>query len=114
LDSDEGGAKVTITTRVFYRDVKPYAVPARLGDLYVPEHGVLELPLNVYWGPNPIVDRDSDEGIEKAYQSVIQEGHVEDLVAILHPARLHAVWADLLLPERARLAWESRFPVLAT
>lgn len=102
-----------MTTRVLYSDVKPYAVPARLEDLQGAEHGVLELPLNVYWGPNPLVDLDTDEGIEKAYQSVIQEGRVEDPVAILHPASLHAVWSDLLIPGRARTEWESRFPALA-
>lgn len=104
---------MTMTTRVLYSDVKPYAVPARLEDLHGPEHGVLDLPLNVYWGPNPVVDLDTDDGIEKAYQSVIQEGRVEDLVAILHPARLRAIWADLLIPGRARAEWESRFPALA-
>lgn len=104
---------MTMTTRVLYSDVKSYAVPARLEDLRGPEHGVLELPLNVYWGPNPLVDLDTDEGIEKAYQSVIQEGRVEDLVAILHPTRLRAVWGDLLIPGRARAEWESRFPALA-
>lgn len=104
---------MTMTTRVLYSDVKPYAVPARLEDLHGPEHGVLELPLNVYWGPNPVVDLDTDDGIEKAYQSVIQEGRVEDLVAILHPARLRAVWGDLLIPGRARAEWASRFPALA-
>ena len=35
-DSDKGGAEVTMTTRVFYSDVKPYAVPARLEDLCGP------------------------------------------------------------------------------
>ena len=102
-----------MTTRVLYSDVKPYAVPARLEDLCGPEHGVLELPLNVYWGPNPVVGLDTDDGLEKAYQSVIQEGRVEDLVAILHPAHLRAVWADLLIPGRARTEREFRFPALA-
>lgn len=100
--------------RVLYSNVKPYAVPAHLEELHGPEHGVLELPLNVYWGPNPIVDLDTDDGIEKAYQSVIQEGRVEDIVAIVNPRRLLVVWGDLLLPGRARTEWESRFPTLAT
>lgn len=59
-----------------------------------------------------MVDLYSDDGIEKANQSVIQEGRVEDLVAILNPARLRAVWSDLLIPGRARAEWESRFPAL--
>ena len=104
---------MTTTARMFYRDVKPYAVPSRLTDLHGPAHGRLTLPTNVYWGPNPVVDLDTDDGIEKAYQSVIQEGRVEDLAAILNPARLRAVWAHLLIPARARDEWEARFPMLA-
>ncbi|MCJ1714642.1 hypothetical protein [Curtobacterium sp. VKM Ac-2922] len=101
------------SNRVLYSNVKPYAVPARLEDLHGPEHGLLELPVNVYWGPNPVVDLDTDDGVDKAYQSVIQEGRIEDLVAILNPNRLRSVWADLLIPGRARAAWENRFPALA-
>lgn len=100
------------TGRVFYSDVKPYAVPARLDDLRGPEHGTVELPRNVYWGPNPVVDLDTPDGVEKAYQSVIQEGRVEDLRVLVHPGRLRAVWSDLLIPVRARTAWETRFPTL--
>ncbi|MBF4582425.1 transcriptional regulator [Curtobacterium sp. VKM Ac-2865] len=103
---------MTTSKRVLYSDVKPYALPDRLEDLRGPEHGVMELPLNVYWGPNPVVDVDTDDGIEKAYQSVIQEGRIEDLVAIVNPERLRVVWSALLLPGRARSAWESRFPAL--
>lgn len=105
---------MSTTGRVFYSDVKPYAVPTHLEDLHGPEHGSLELPRNVYWGPNPVVDLDTDDGVEKAYQSAIQEGRVEDLVAIVHPVRLRSVWPALLIPARARAAWENRFPALLT
>lgn len=99
--------------RVLYSESKPYELPERLDDLRGPESGVLELPVTVYWGPDSTVDLGTAGGIEKAYQCVIQEGRVHDLVAILHPLRLREVWPDLLLPRRARDEWEARFPELS-
>jgi hypothetical protein len=101
------------STRVLYRDVKPYAIPARLEDLRGPDDGLLELPVNVYWGPNPIVDLTTDDGIFKAYETVIQEGRASDQERLLNRALLIRVWPELMIPDRARRTWEARFPTLA-
>lgn len=100
--------------RVFYRDVKPYEVPARLEELRGPAHGPVRLPVSVYWGPDPVADLDTQGGVIKAYQAVLREGQVADQVALLNPVRLMDVWSELLLPARARALWESRFPQLAS
>ncbi|NQX15025.1 transcriptional regulator [Rathayibacter sp. VKM Ac-2857] len=102
------------TERVLYGASKQYALPPSLEDRDGPASGVIELPLAVYWGPDPVVDLGTDSGAEKAYQALIQEGHVRDLVALIDSTRLRTVWAELLIPRRARAEWETRFPELVT
>ena len=99
-------------TRVFYRDIKPYDVPSRLDDLHGPRSGRMELPLNVYWGPQATVDLDTLSGVVKAYQAALREGRVVDQVELLNRDLLVEVWSELLLPDRVRDLWESRFPEL--
>jgi hypothetical protein len=99
--------------RVFYRDLKPYDVPDRLDDLRGPNDGRMELPLNVYWGPEAIVDLDTPGGVVKAYQAALREGRVADQVELLNRDLLVKIWPELLLPVRLRDLWESRFPELA-
>ncbi|AQX81361.1 hypothetical protein BWO91_16580 [Plantibacter flavus] len=100
--------------RVFYEDIKPYDVPASLDELHGPEHGLLDLPITVYWGPASIVDLDTPGGIAKAYQAVLREGRVSDQITLLNQRRLVQVWPELLLPTRVRELWETRFPPLST
>ena len=100
-------------TRVFYRDIKPYDVPARLEELHGPRSGRMELPPNVYWGPLTTVDLDILSGVVKAYQATLREGRVVDQVELLNRDLLVEVWSELLLPARVRDLWESRFPELA-
>ena len=99
--------------RVFYRDIKPYDAPERLDDLHGPHGGRLELPLNVYWGPEATVDLDSLGGVVKAYQATLREGRVVDQVEVLNRDRLIEIWPELMLPIRVRDLWENRFPELA-
>ncbi len=99
--------------RVFLRDHKPYFAPQSLDELHGPAHGTIELPHAVHWGPERIVNLDSAGGILKAYEAVLQEGTVDDQVAILNRDRLLEVWPELALPARVRIQWESRFPELA-
>ena len=99
--------------RVFFRDVKPYALPESLDDLKGPPGGVVDLPHTVLWAPGGgRVDLDEEGGVGLAYRAVVAEGTVADQVAILNQDRLIAVWPVLLLPRRARAMWEARFPEL--
>ena len=101
------------TKRVLFQDIKPYAVPSSLDDLYGPAEGVLHLPRNVYWGPMSTVDLSAQGGISKAYQAVLREGREIDLVMLLNRDVLLRSWAGLMLPDRVRDLWETRFPELA-
>jgi len=99
--------------RVYFRDVKPYAVVDSLDQLHGPAGGVVELSHSVLWAPGGrLVDLDEPGGTALAYQAVLAEGTVEDLVQVLNRGRLIAVWPDLMLPRRTRQMWESRFPEL--
>ncbi|MDN5805423.1 MAG: transcriptional regulator [Microlunatus sp.] len=99
--------------RVFFRDVKPYAIVDDLDQLRGPAGGVVELSHSVLWAPGgPYVDLDEPGGTALAYQAVLAEGTVEDLVQVLHRDRLIATWSELMLDRRVRAMWESRFPVL--
>lgn len=99
--------------RVFFRDVKPYAVVDDLGQLRGPVGGVVELSHSVLWAPGgPYVDLDEPGGRGLAYRAVLAEGTVADLEQILNRDQLIAVWPTLLLPRRVRALWESRFPEL--
>lgn len=99
--------------RVYFRDVKPYAVVDSLDQLRGPLGGEIELSHSVLWAPGGgRVDLDEPGGTALAYQAALAEGTTEDLQRVLNPGRLTAVWSDLMLPRRVRELWESRFPEL--
>lgn len=101
--------------RVHFRDVKPYAVVDSLELLQGPDGGAVELSHSVLWAPGGgRVDLDEPGGTSLAYQAVLAEGDVEDLVHVLNRRRLVAVWPQLMLPQRLRRLWEARFPELGT
>jgi len=105
--SDDGDS------RVFLRDVKPYAIVDDLDQLRGPAGGVVELSHSVLWAPGgPYVDLDEPGGRGLAYRAVLSEGTVEDLVQILNRDQLIAAWPELMLPRRVRAMWEARFPEL--
>lgn len=100
-------------SRVYFRDVKPYAVVDSLDLLQGPAHGAIELSHSVLWAPGGSrVDLDEPGGTSLAYQAVLAEGDVEDLVHVLNRRRLITVWPQLMLPHRVRQLWEARFPEL--
>jgi DNA invertase Pin-like site-specific DNA recombinase len=111
---DHAEAAPARARRVFFRDTKPYDVPASLDELLGPIGGILELPHAVYWGPERSVHLDTPSGIRKAYQAVLREGTVDDQRLILNREVLQSEWEELALPDRVRLMWESRFPELAS
>lgn len=99
--------------RVYFRDVKPYALVDSLDQLSGPTGGVVELSRSVLWAPGGgRVDLDEPGCLGLAYRAVLADGTVEDLVRTLDRDRLIAVWHDLLLPRRVRELWENRFPEL--
>lgn len=99
--------------RVYFRDVKPYAVVDSLDQLHGPAGGVVDLSHSVLWAPGGgRIDLDEPGGVGLTHRAVRAEGTVEDLVHVLHRGRLGAVWPDLMLPNRVREMWESRFPEL--
>lgn len=99
--------------RVFFRDVKPYAVPETLDDLKGPPSGVVDLPHSVLWAPGGgRVDLDAEGGAGLVYRAVLAEGTVADQVAVVNRDRLTTMWPELLLPRRVRELWEDRFPEL--
>ena len=99
--------------RVFFRDVKPYAIVDDLDQLRGPAGGVVELSHSVLWAPGgPHVDLDEPGGRGLAYRAVLAEGTVEDLVQILNRDQLIVAWPELMLPRRVRTMWEARFPEL--
>ena len=102
-------------TRVFFRDIKPYDTPDRLEDLRGPRSGIIVLPIDVYWGPTPVVNLDSSDGADvMAYQATIAEGRVVDQIQLLNRDLLIELWPRLNLPKRVHELWESRFPELTT
>lgn len=100
--------------RVYFRDVKPYALVDSLDELRGPAGGVVSLSHSVLWAPgNGRIDLEEPGGTALAYQAVLAEGGVEDLVAVLDRSRLVTVWPDLMLPRRVRQLWASRFVELS-
>jgi hypothetical protein len=99
--------------RVFFRDVKPYAIVDHLDQLRGPSAGMVEVSHSVLWAPGGgHVDLDRPGVLRMVYRAVLNEGSVEDLVRVLNRDVLITVWPELLLPLRVPEMWESRFPEL--
>jgi hypothetical protein len=103
----------TTDQRVLTEHTRPFAVPESLDDLRGPDGAVIELPQHVYWGPDRRADLSGPSGIRKAYEAVIREGLIDDVLSILNPLVLRREWRRLLVPVRIAAVWEARFPELA-
>lgn len=102
-----------VEQRVYFRDVKPYHAPESLADLRGPAGGRVFLPKTVWWAPGDgWIDIDEPGGTSLAYRVVITEGQSENQIEVLNATRLKKVWGDLVLPERVRVLWETRFSEL--
>src|SRR5690625_1407159 len=96
--------------RVYFRDVKPYHAPGSLADLRGPTSGRVFLPKTVWWAPGDgWIDIDEPGGTSLAYRVVITEGQPENQIAVLNAETLKKIWGDLVLPERVRVMWETKF-----
>lgn len=96
--------------KVLRKDTIPYDTPLSLRALRGPDNGVVELPLGVHWGPQRAHDLGDQNDLESAYQALVREGTTDVQEALLNEHLLRIVWPDLVLPERCRMEWESRFP----
>jgi prevent-host-death family protein len=89
-------------------------VAVSLADLRGPVHGVVELPLRLFWSaPGHAFDLDQPSMVQAMYEAVLREAsRPEDLASYLNGEVLVAVWPDLYLPKGLRRAWEDRHPAL--
>jgi prevent-host-death family protein len=96
------------------RPGRPGLVAARLADLRGPAHGVVELPLRLFWStPDRAFDLDQPSRLQAMYEAVLREAsRPDDLTGYLNGQVLVAVWPELFLPKALRRAWEDRHPAL--
>ena len=89
-------------------------VAASLADLRGPAHGVVELPLRLFWSaPDRTFDLDQPSRRQAMYEAVLREAsRPGDLASYLNGEVLVAVWPELYLPKGLRHAWEDRHPAL--
>lgn len=89
-------------------------VATSLADLVGPAHGVVELPLRLFWSaPDRTFDLDQPSMLRALYETVLQEAsRPDDLTSYLNGEVLVAVWPDLFLPKGVRRAWEGQHPQL--
>jgi hypothetical protein len=93
-----------------YADVRPYTVPASLGELTGPTRGVVELPHRLDWSEQRRYDLTDPAELGLMYERVIRESMtVADLRAYLNGTVLRQVWRRLFLPRQVRALWETRF-----
>jgi len=89
-------------------------VAASLAELTGPVHGVVELPLRLFWSaPDRTFDLDQPSMLRALYETVLREAsRPHDLTSYLNGEILVAVWPDLFLPRGVRRAWEDQHPGL--
>jgi prevent-host-death family protein len=89
-------------------------VTASLADLAGPVHGVVELPLRLFWSaPDRTFDLNQPSMLRALYETVLREAsRPDDLTGYLNGEVLVAVWPDLFLPKGVRRAWEDQYPEL--
>jgi prevent-host-death family protein len=85
-----------------------------LADLRGPAHGVVELPLRLFWSaPDRTFDLDKPSMLQALYETVLREAsRPGDLTSYLNDEILVAVWPQLFLPKGVRRAWEDQHPAL--
>ena len=89
-------------------------VAGSLHELAGAEHGAVELPLRLWWGPPRAFDLDDPDELLWMYENVLREAvRIEELRSYLHGATLVRVWGRLNLPRGVRAAWEARHRVLS-
>ncbi|GGW69930.1 hypothetical protein [Streptomyces xantholiticus] len=97
-----------------YRVKFAQRLPADLGELTGPEHGLVELPLHVAWSGLRVFDLDRPRQRMGLYRTVLAEGMTEDLCHFLNGNLLVDLWPVLrtLVGRTVRDVWEDAFPQL--
>lgn len=85
-----------------------------LSSLRGPAHGMVELPLRLFWSSTDRrFDLDNPSTRRWFYQMVLREAaRPSDLTDYLNCGVLISLWPDLRLPAGVRQAWEELHPVL--
>src|SRR4051794_20336707 len=95
------------------RPYRPVLVAGTLDELAGPRHGLVELPLRLWWNPRRAFDLDRHDSLLWMYENVLREAvRVDELRTYLHGPTLVRIWAELNLPRAVRAAWEARHPPL--
>ena len=110
-------APATATAHSVPRQARPGRaglVAASLADLRGPAHGVVELPLRLFWSaPDRTFDLGQPSMLQAMYEAVLREAsRPDDLASYLNGEVLVAVWPELFLPKGLRRVWEDRHPAL--
>lgn len=88
-------------------------VASDLTTLHGPVHGVVELPLRLFWQPDRRIDIDVPGVLAWMYETVLREAaSVVELEDWLDGPTLVSLWPQLFLPRGVRAAWEQRHPRL--
>lgn len=86
---------------------RPVALPDDFGSPgHSPEHGVVTLPVNVFWsGPGRQWDLEDRRQRIQVYEIVLTEGTEDDVRRFIDIDELVRLWPDLWLPPHVRAAW---------
>ncbi len=105
---------VAVRTRYQARPGRRAIVVTDLDSLQGPAHGIVELPLRLFWSsPDRTFDLDQPTMREWLYQTVLREAsRPEDLTGLLNRDILISIWPGMWLPAGVRRAWEEIHPVL--
>lgn len=102
-------------TRLFFKDLKPYSVPARLEDLHGTASGTLVLPHAVWWAPSdPVFELSEPRDVVRAYSALVSEATPDQLAELVNRHLLAEHWSELFLPRELRARWELQFPSLSS
>ena len=98
-----------------YSDQRPYVVVDRLDDLKGPTGGTVDLDPRMHWSGRTDFDLDKPRRLAVFYETVLREATTpSDLARWLDRATLIELWPRLVIPPKARIVWETRFPALLT
>jgi hypothetical protein len=105
---------VAVRTQHQARPGRRAIVVTDLASLRGPAHGMIELPLRLFWSSSDrCFDLESAQVRRWLYQTVLREAaRPSDLTDYLNRGILMRLWPDLRLPAGVRRAWEEVHPIL--